>query len=399
MRILTAEELASATAFLSLDLPTAYLELTRTGLDKAILDATESVRRFLSDNAIHHFANQAQGTNNKVTVVGKFVRPNGDVTETTVTFYRPDAKNGDPRLWVYGLKSLANAGDILLLSYTPGDLWISNISTTRLDVIAQSPNEFSDAIAPAYANKSLVVDDLTMALLDICAMGYLPAPGAGDTMVGRVLETALGIEANSNRAPDFFGIELKAYRLKPDSSEHAMKRRNLFAKTPDWKQSVLKSSRQILDEFGYDASGVRRLYCEVRSTKFNTQGLRLRHDPTHQFVHEISTRDDIPVVASWPLSSLENALSEKHAETFWIGADSLKIDGVEHFRYLMVEHTQQPLVEQFGALVELGVVSMDHLIKEKGAGANEKGPLFKIDNSAAALLFPAPRSFRLDSAN
>jgi len=177
-----------------------------------------------------------------------------------------------------------------------------------------------------------------------------------------------------------------------------MKRRNLFARTPDWKQSALHSSREILDAFGYEVDGVSRLYCEVRATKFNTQGLRLSYDEPDESVREISSRPAFPDVAKWPLASLQKALGDKHAETFWVGAESLKEGNQEYFRYTIVEHTQQPLVEQFGPLVEAGAISLDHLIKAKGVGANEKGPLFKIDNSAADLLFPSSRTFRLDGA-
>lgn len=397
MRLLTAEEIASASVLTSIGLPTAYLELTQTGLGKSIMDATESVRRFLDQTGIHAYGNQAQGTENKVLLSARVVHATGKIETTSVSLYRPETKNGDPRIWIYGLKSYAKAGDVVILTKIAGELWVSNLSRSDLTRIAMEANEFADALAPAFASKTLVVDDLTAALLDIAARGFIPADGHGDTMVGRVLETELGIKANSSKSPDFHGIELKAYRVKPKTSGHAMKRRNLFAKTPDWKTSPLKSSRQILDTFGYGAEGERRLYCEVRSTRFNTQGLRLKVDEENGNVLEVSDNAAFPTVALWPVGGLQDALAKKHGETFWVGAESKKIDGQEHFRYFAVEHTQGPLVEQFAPLVAAGIISLDHLIKQKGASAVEKGPLFKIDNTSAGLLFPNPRHFRLDA--
>jgi hypothetical protein len=397
VRLLTAEEIARATTFTALNLPTAYLELTQTGLDKSIMDATDSVRRFFSDSGIHSYGSQAKGTGNKVTITASFVHATGEIHSTTVSLYRPQTKNGDPRIWIYGLKERAKAGDVVVLTQIANQLWVSNLTRVRLDQIAKGENALSDALTPAFVVKTLVVDELTAALQEIWGWGFLPSPGAGDTMVGRVLESALGIEANSSRAPDFHGIELKAYRLRPNTFAHAMKRRNLFAKTPAWSRSTLKSSRAILESFGYVTDDVLRLYCEVRATKFNTQGLRLEHDQRENAVREVSNRLDLPDVVVWPLEELEGALSQKHAETFWIGAESKKIDGHEFFRYVVVEHTQQPLVEQFGPLVDMGAISVDHLIKEKDGRVTEKGPIFKIDNSAASLLFPSPRVFNLNA--
>ncbi len=358
MRLLTPAEINRASTFSSLNLPTAYLELTQTGLGKSIMDATESVRHFFSKTEIHEYGSQAQGTDNKVLLNARFVQPDGQIVSTTVSLYRPETKGGDPRIWVYGLKAHAVAGDILILTSIGGVLWAANLSSTELDNLAQVSNELSDTLAVAFATKTLVVDDLTAALLDICAEGFLPAPGFGDTMVGRVLESALGITANSSKAPDFFGIELKAYRVNPKTSGHAMKRRNLFAKTPDWSQSALKSSREILNTFGYEVDGEQRLYCEVRSTKFNTQGLRLVNDSDREVIAEISDRTAAPEVAVWPIENLRKALAFKHAETFWVGAESKKVDGKEHFRYVFVEHTQRPLVEQFAPLVDSGARSL-----------------------------------------
>ena len=84
-----------------------------------------------------------------------------------------------------------------------------------------------------------------------------------------------------------------------------------------------------------------------------------------------------------------NRLLEKHSETFWIAADSVQIDGKEHFQYKKVEHTKKPIVSQFDILIDQGVITLDHLIKRKPTGSVvEKGPIFKIKPNALGLLFP-----------
>ncbi len=398
MRILSQVELERTAVLTNLDVPIALLEVTETGLEKSIMDATDSVRQFLCETGLHDYKSQPKGPDFKKVLPTVFVDDSGSVTSTETSFYRPMTKDGDPRVWVYGLKRRASARDIVLLTVLAGRLWVVNLSTTPLDQIANKAGPLDDALEKAFAKKTFIVDELTRALVEVSERGFLPATGTGDTMVGRVLETALGIEANSRKAPDYKGIELKAFRLKSGSKMHSMKRRNLFAKTPDWSRSVLKSSRQLVDEFGYQRDGEWRLYCEVRADKYNSQGLRLEVDEYAGLLHERSNRPAMRDVVVWELPLLEDELAAKHGETFWIGAEARKEGGQESFHYVIVEHTKQPIVEQFGPLVAGGQISLDHLIKRKGMGAHEKGPLFKLDNGSAGLLFPAPRSFSLIEA-
>jgi hypothetical protein len=88
-------------------------------------------------------------------------------------------------------------------------------------------------------------------------------------------------------------------------------------------------------------------------------------------------------------------LLEKHNETFWIAADSLIIDGKEHFQYKKVEHTKKPIVSQFDILLEQGIITLDHLIKRKAGKVEEKGPLFKIKPNSVGLLFPPSKLYSL----
>jgi hypothetical protein len=87
---------------------------------------------------------------------------------------------------------------------------------------------------------------------------------------------------------------------------------------------------------------------------------------------------------------------KKTNKTFWIAADSISIDGSEHFQYKKVEHTKKPIVSQFDILIEQGIITLDHLIKRKSTGrVVEKGPIFKLKPKALGLLFPPSQSYSL----
>ena len=54
-------------------------------------------KTILNDSKIHDYENQKQGIENKV-VKQAIVIAKDFITETRVSFYRPETKNGDPRI-------------------------------------------------------------------------------------------------------------------------------------------------------------------------------------------------------------------------------------------------------------------------------------------------------------
>ena len=82
--------------------------------------------------------------------------------------------------------------------------------------------------------------------------------------------------------------------------------------------------------------------------------------------------------------------------TCTVAADTLIIDGKEHFQYKEVEHTKKPIASQFDILLEQGIITLDHLIKRNSKGkVVEKGPLFKIKPNSLDLLFPPSEKYSL----
>lgn len=363
----------------------SILELTTTGLKKSILDATGAVRNHFGANDFHNYEAQGKGPEYKVLKQGYFVTEKSMVP-TRVSLYRPKTKNGDPRIWFSGLPDFAEPGDQIALILL-GELFVIHLSGRSLqDSIAQD-NQLGRFLTKHDAGKSKRASELLERLRAIAATP-LKAVTHGDTAVGMSVEAALGIPANSSKLPDYFGIEIKSGRDRKVRS-------NLFAQVADWAVSALKSSKEILDKYGYDRGEAGfKLYCTVSTQRENSQGLSFNYNDRSDRL--VETDSDGNEVAVWPGSLLRRRLIEKHSETFWIRAEAITIEGVEHFLLKSVIHTRTPLVNQLIPLIESGVVTMDHLIKRSTSGRlGEKGPLFKIDKKNLGLLFPAPVEYPL----
>jgi hypothetical protein len=391
MRQLTHVEKERIKLLTEFSVELCLIEPTETGLKKSIMDATGSIRSYLKSNNIHDFDLQKQGQENKVQVNAALILPSSYINSKT-SLYRPNTKNGDPRIWFSGLGGYAKANDILGIIAFDGMLYVLNITQLDLDDLIKT-----DTISPLQnlaseiSKKSTrVADELLSLLKKIAARGLVPAVVNADTAIGRTLESLLGIDINSSKKPDFKGIELKSYR------ENKGNRKNLFAQVPDWDISKFKSSSEILDAFGYFRDHDFKLYCTVSTSSRNSQGLKLILNAELEQLIENSENSMFGNFVAWRLSTLHKRLLEKHSETFWIAAESVIIDGNEFFQFKKVEHTKKPIVSQFDLLLEQGIISVDHLIKRRPTGSVvEKGPLFKIKPNALDMLFPPSLSYSL----
>lgn len=367
------------------------IEPTATGLNKSIMDATSPVRIYLRGHGIHDFEYQRQGQQNKVLVPSSFVSVKREIP-SMASLYRPNTKKGDPRIWFKGLSEFANPNDILAIVAHEKRIYVLNISQTELSRLAENriPNGINDFFDRVGSYTNDMAKELLSKLYVIARSGPVPASLRADTAIGRTLETLLGIDINSSRRPDYKGIELKSFRDRPGN------RKTLFAQVPDWDISRFKSSSEVLDAFGYYRGGDFKLYCTVSSKTTNSQGLKLRLEPELFRLIENSNRSDIGDFVVWRMETLHRRLIEKHRETFWIVADSIEINGNEHFLYKKVQHTKSPILSQFDLLIDQGLITVDHLIKRgPNRGVIEKGPLFKINPQSIGLLFPPSRSYDL----
>lgn len=373
-----------------------YLVPTVIGLGKSIMDATSPFRLYLKEKSIHNYEGQRQGPEGKKTVETFFVTET-NLIRTTASLYRPQAKgkDGDPRIWFSKLPSYASPNNLLGIVAFDNALYVINLSNQN---VLQSANDqcspLSRLLKKVNTNQSSVSDELLAKLREVADRGWIKTVTTGDTGIGATLEYCLGIQINSSKKPDYKGIELKTKRI---SGLRATTRTSLFAQVPDWTISNLKNSAQILDTYGYNRGDVKKLYCTVKATAPNSQGLILRVDEPKDILQErYESIDGSKEVVSWKFEVLRNRLLTKHNETFWVGASTSKIGGFEHFHYKNVLHTRVPFASNFHTLFQEGFITLDHLIKRDVSGrVVEKGPLFKINPSDLGLLFPPPIRFDL----
>lgn len=378
-------------AFNAFDIEVGLIVPTPTGMTKSIMDATASLRDFLRDAGIHDYDTQAKGQDAKV------VRPASYVTadrleEMPASLYRPETKNGDPRIWFSSLKKYAEPFNLLAILVDHGKLFIVNCSTPGLLQTLHDPSTPLGAIA---ARRKPAVDPIVAELLDmiqeISRKGFIPTMRAGDTGIGMTLETLLGIAANANKAPDYKGIEIKAKRMGRRSDS----RTTLFSQVPDWSLSPIGSAWNLLSKYRYERGGKLRLNHEIDAKGPNSIGFLLEVDAGRDWLkqcHYNPATDTTSHLVTWQLEKLRTRLAEKHPQTFWVGANCRGRLDAEEFHYVQVQHTRTPKVRNFDALLEAGLVSVDYLMSQKSPGrqtVRDHGYLFKMHPRDFDALFPA----------
>jgi len=380
------------------------VQITATGLKKSILDATTPMRTYFKENKVHDYEFQAQGPENKITKK-TFILTGGKVIETTTSMYRPVTKEGDPRLWIYGLKDTTEADDIhAIIAQNPDKLYVINLTKINIPRFCETDveNPIRDLVKGLSDYADIISEELLYRLLEFKGL-WLDTDLRADTAIGRQVEALLGIQMNASREPDYKGIELKSFR-----SQRPSIRKNLFCKVPDWDISFLKSGAEIVEKYGYMSGGVKSYRNTLQCAAPNTQNLRLNMNyPDNLLEIEEDRRIDVEVfkkvadVAVWRLQTLHQCLLTKHHETFWIEVDTRKGDnGQEQFRFNKIEHTRDPNVSQFDILLEQSMITVDLLLGRPKldieTGKPKKGGdavSFKIKKSATGLLFPQSKLY------
>lgn len=366
---------------------------TETGLGKSIMDATGQLRTYFRTSGAHDFASQEQGEAHKRKIKTTLLCDR-KVFETETSLYRPETKSGDPRIWIYGLKNYADAGDLIALSYADNQLIAINCTQTDLDALLGNPS-VQIKILQQTTESSATVDELLVKLKSIADKGYVRTLRSGDTGVGYTLETMLGIKANSSKKPDYKGIELKAGRDRTAKGGQS----TIFSKVPNWKISRLKGSRQILEERGkYNVEKQRnQLFHEISAVSANSYGLQLALDA--ELLHQVyveSPNDQAIRDVTWELATLENELQKKHAETMWITAQTRGKGAQEEFWYTSAKYATGVDVAAWALMIESGAVTVHYLIRETATGgAKDQGYLFKTSPKNIEMLFKSVREFPL----
>lgn len=373
------------------------IQITETGFKKGILDATAPVRAYFKENGVHDYEKQAQGEKNKV-LKTVYIFTSYGIHETKASLYRPNTKKGDPRIWFYGLNKYVCPNDIFAIIYARGCLYVIDLTKIDIPKILNSclDSPLKDFITEISINEKSIADEL-LGLIREKMSDWTKTSVSADTGIGRTVESLLGIKMNSDKSPDYKGIELKSKR---DTSKV---RNTLFCNVPNWELSKFKNSKEICEKYGYDhlGDGVKRLHITLRSimsrsySSLNPQNLALyvnektnmleanEYDPDKHGSDNYSKVNDVVV---WELLTLHNRLLTKHHETFWIDADTEKRGPDEYFRVKEIVHSKNPNVSQFDVLLDQGLITVDFLLCRQGVGGDAFS--FKIGSKARNLLFP-----------
>lgn len=343
----------------------AFLLPTDTGLRKGIMDATAPVRGFLADNDLHDYTGQQQGERGKAMLDGCLLTSIESIG-SVISVYRPMTKKGDPRIWFFQLAQHIEPFDLLALITDGYTVYAINAATD----FESNPEIIRTVERCAHHEEySPITEHLLEKLEEISAMGFIPSVKRGDTGVGMTLEDALGIPPNSDRGPDWNGIELKAHRIDKVTGHQT-----LFAEKPCWDHSEFSASG-LLDRFGYlDAKGRTALYTTMYGSHRNPQHFRLINKTDDDLMCADYTNTDTgethPEAAVWHMEDVRSHFRTKHRETFWIGAETRKVGKREEFHFVDVSITKTPDYMRMEELITKGWVTIDFTLTYKPAKGN-----------------------------
>lgn len=382
MRPFTAFEQKNLKFLVNHNVKFTQVEITPTGLDKGILDSTAPMRAYFLEEGIHNYEEQAQGPEYKVLRKAAILTETS-MCETQVSFYRPNTKKGDPRMWIYKFGSYTEGNDIHVLFNLDGTLYSINITHIDIAKCYESPiiTPMQEVLKEIYVRGNSVSDELLGRFRSVSGQ-WFESEVLADTGIGRSIESFLGISMNSDKTPDYKGIELKSHRDKRSSRKNV-----LFTQTPDWDLSALKSGREIVEKYGYYTEDGKKTYQNtVQCAPPNSQSLFLNVDQLKALLELQAQEPKVTDVAAWRLLKLHQRLLTKHHETFWIEVENDIHDGKEYFRYKQIEHTKNPNVGQFDVLLEQNLITVDLLLCRPSGNGDTYS--FKIKSKGMPLLFP-----------
>ena len=205
--------LPSLNFFNTTEIKEAYLNPTKNGMDKSIIDAIKPLRIMFRESNFHDYDQQSQGPENKILKKGYFIGSSG-LQETIISLYRPNTKRGDPRIWAANLKNYAAPNSLLALFILEGKLYILNCSNHSIFKEFSSKGNLFKLFTNETNQISKEASEILQKIQDISDRGFIKTKKSGDTGIGYTLETLLNIQANSSKAPDFKGIEIKSLRKR-----------------------------------------------------------------------------------------------------------------------------------------------------------------------------------------
>ena len=132
------------------------------------------------------------------------------------------------------------------------------------------------------------IEELIEKLRDLNSRGWINSEGSGSGRYGLALERELSIPRNSDKKPDFKGIELK--------TKASAKLQTLFSRTPS-RHTGCSNNLDLIQSWGYrdKKTGRQQLYTSINCEGFRWRGPRDDGDgPQHAAVRKPRDDDDGP---------------------------------------------------------------------------------------------------------
>lgn len=355
------------------------VRLTKTMLEKSIIDARDPIKDLLIRAGIVDFRTLGQGADQKVEIPVQLVTSTEESTRA-MTLYRPHTKAGDPRVWISKLARDAKPGQLLLFILADGRLCALLLDGTSEDLAPRVAH-----FAPSRFEERGEIERTVATLrgqISRLAGSWVPSLRKGPTGVGYTLETMLGIRANNSPTADIGGVELKAFRRERGRGPDKLV--SLFSKTPQWLGDW--RPRDVVRRFGYYdvAEDRQQLYCTIATVR-NTLGFKLAIETDASRVNLMHKADEL---GFYRFTVLESRLLQKHRATLFVRASSRLVGTQEELRFEEVTLCRDASFSNFLDLASADTVSLDFTMHLKPSGAvRDHGYLWRIRESAIPDLF------------
>jgi hypothetical protein len=240
-------------------------------------------------------------------------------------------------------------------------------------------------ISSLFVQTTSIFDELLEKIKVISNMSYVPSQRAGDTGVGFTFESLLGIDANSDKTPDYKGIEIKTSREKQLKAKRKAPtgKQTLFSLIPVWGKA--KDRRGLIEQYGVDDPVRNRkgLYCTIKVVP-NSYGWNLEIDNCESRIYGCRNGERI---VYYNLNDLKEALENKHKESVFVTAHTRKnSNGEEEFHYDTVVHCQDVQFTEFLDMIKENIIGLDFAIHQKPDGkVKDHGFLWRLDSKKYLL--------------
>jgi hypothetical protein len=265
--------------------------------------------------------------------------------------------------------------------YQIADLFRLNLQQEKVSGLS-AIFPYVELIQPSAEPSAL--DELIAMFKVVSELSYVKSMKNGDTGVGFTFESLLDIPANSGKAPDYKGIEIKTSRSPRVKNKRTVQtgKQTLFSMTPQWGHAG--DRKGLVEKYGKPDRERDRigLYCTIKVVP-NSYDWSLEVVEADEVIYVCHERVRI---MHYNLSDLKEALESKHTESIFVTAHARKHpSGEEEFHYDSLVHAKEALFSEFVALIKENIIGLDFAIHIKDGKARDHGFLWRLENKKHLL--------------